>query len=277
MNKGKIVQIIGPVVGCGVRRQAARNLQRVDGGIHRAGARRPKLTLEVQQHLGDNLGAGYISMSSTEGFKRGIEVTDNGAPISMPVGEGVMGRVFNVTGEPVDEQGPVKADKYLPIQLAAAPLTDQSTSPQVLTTGIKVIDLISPVRERRQGRGIIGGAGVGKTVLTMELINNIAKSGNSAVFQCSRVSANARARAMIYVLGNGRGVMASSARRMKRGIYHSRRKRPAHPGAWFPHRPGLRPVMNEPAGERVCAWRLSALAVTEYFRDEKNQDAAAVH
>src|SRR6201999_4537202 len=96
-----------------------------------------KLTLEVQQHLGDNW-VRAVAMSSTEGLKRGYEVVDSGEPISMPCGEGVMGRVFNVTGQPVDEQGPVKADKYNPIHRAAPPLTDQSTSPQVLTTGIKV-------------------------------------------------------------------------------------------------------------------------------------------
>src|SRR6185437_14893816 len=102
-----------------------------------------KLTLEVQQHLGDNW-VRAVAMSSTEGLKRGLEVADSGAPISMPVGDGVMGRVFNVTGDPVDEQGPVKADKRLPIHRLAPPLVDQSTSPQLLTTGIKVIDLICP-------------------------------------------------------------------------------------------------------------------------------------
>ena len=132
-----------------------------------------KLTLEVQQHLGDNW-VRAVAMSSTEGLKRGYEVTDTGAPISMPVGEAVMGRVFNVTGDPVDEQGPVKADKYLPIHRAAPPLVDQSTSPQILTTGIKVIDLICPFLKGGKV-GAFGGAGVGKTVVIMELINNIAK------------------------------------------------------------------------------------------------------
>src|SRR5581483_6541535 len=100
-----------------------------------------KLTLEVQQHLGDSW-VRAVAMSSTEGLKRGFEVVDTGKPISVPVGEGVMGRVLDVTGAPVDEQGPVKADKYYPIHRAAPPLVDQTTSPQVLTTGIKVVDLI---------------------------------------------------------------------------------------------------------------------------------------
>src|SRR5882724_6703296 len=107
-------------------------------------------------------------MSCTDGLKRGLDVFDTRGPISMPVGEAVRGRVFNVSGEPVDEQGPVKADKYLPIHRAAPPLTDQSTSPQVLTTGIKVIDLICPFLKGGKV-GAFGGAGVGKTVVIMEL------------------------------------------------------------------------------------------------------------
>src|SRR5581483_1652949 len=102
-----------------------------------------QLTLEVQQHLGDRC-VRTISMAGTEGIKRGFAVSDTGGPISMPVGEGVMGRVFDVTGHPVDERGPVKAEKYYPIHRPPPPLVDQATSPQVLTTGIKVIDLICP-------------------------------------------------------------------------------------------------------------------------------------
>ena len=140
-----------------------------------------KLTLEVQQHLGDRW-VRTISMSGTEGLKRGLEVTDTGGPISMPVGPGVMGRVLDVTGAPVDERGPVQAEKYYPIHRPAPPLVDQSTSPQVLSTGIKVIDLICPFL--KGGKiGAFGGAGVGKTVVIMELINNIAKlHGGVSVF-----------------------------------------------------------------------------------------------
>src|SRR4029079_8229488 len=128
---------------------------------------------EVQQHLGDRW-VRTVSMSGTEGLRRGLPVTDTGGPISMPVGPGVMGRVLNVTGAPVDERGPVAADKYYPIHRPAPSLIEQSTSPQVLATGVKVIDLICPFL--KGGKiGAFGGAGVGKTVVIMELINNIAK------------------------------------------------------------------------------------------------------
>src|SRR5436190_13488770 len=180
MKKGKIVQVIGPVVDVEFPEDlpAIYNALTVDFKVQDQPV---KLTLEVQQHLGDNW-IRTVAMSSTEGLKRGFEVVDTGGPISMPVGEGVMGRVFNVTGEPVDEQGPVKADKYYPIHRAAPALIDQSTSPQILTTGIKVIDLICPFLKGGKV-GAFGGAGVGKTVVIMELINNIAKlHGGYSVF-----------------------------------------------------------------------------------------------
>src|SRR6266550_7043303 len=142
MNTGRIVKVLGPVVDVEFP-GALPGIYNALTVEYKVQNEPTKLTLEVQQHLGDRW-VRAISMSGTEGLKRGFEVEDSGAPISMPVGEGVMGRVFNVTGEPVDEQGPVKADKYLPIHRAPPPLVDQSTSPQVLTTGIKVIDLISP-------------------------------------------------------------------------------------------------------------------------------------
>src|SRR5258708_12206927 len=146
MNKGKIVQIIGPVVDVEFSGQlpAIYNALTVNFTVQ---SQPVKLTLEVQQHLGDNW-VRAVAMSTTEGLKRGYEVTDSGGPISMPVGEAVMGRVFNVTGDPVDEQGPVKADKYLPIHPAAPALVDQSTSPHVFTTGITVLDLICPFLKR---------------------------------------------------------------------------------------------------------------------------------
>src|SRR2546423_7530303 len=172
MNKGKIVQVMGPVWDV----EFPEGLPGIDSGLtleYKVQDQPVKLTLEVQQHLGDNW-VRTVAMSSTEGLKRGFEVVDTGAPISMPVGEGVMGRVFNVTGDVVDEQGPVKFDKRLPIHRPPPPLVDQSTSPQVLTTGIKVIDLICPFLKGGKV-GAFGGAGVGKTVVIMELINNIAK------------------------------------------------------------------------------------------------------
>src|SRR5277367_2130283 len=173
MNKGKIVQVIGPVVDIEFPEGLPSIYNAVTVNFDVPGHGKTKLTLEVQQHLGDHW-VRSVAMSSTEGLKRGLEVTDTGAPISMPVGPGVMGRVFDVTGNPVDEQGPVKADKYLPIHRAAPALVDQSPSPKVLTTGIKVIDLICPFLKGGKV-GAFGGAGVGKTVVIMELINNIAK------------------------------------------------------------------------------------------------------
>src|SRR5246127_3460798 len=171
-NKGKIVKVLGPVVDVEFSEALPGifNALTVEYEVQNEPA---KVTLEVQQHLGDKC-VRTISMSGTEGLKRGFSVTDNGAPISMPVGEGVMGRVFDVTGNPVDERGPVDAEKYYPIHRPAPPLVEQSTSPQLLPTGIKVIDLICPFLKGGKV-GAFGGAGVGKTVVIMELINNIAK------------------------------------------------------------------------------------------------------
>src|SRR3954471_876399 len=180
MNKGKIIQVVGAVVDV--------EFQGGVPGIHNAltvdfevDKHTVKLTLEVQQQLGDGR-VRTVAMSSTEGLERGLEVTDTGKPISMPVGDGVMGRVFDVTGNPVDERGPIKSDKYYPIHRPAPLLVDQSTSPQLLPTGIKVIDLVCPFLKGGKV-GAFGGAGVGKTVVIMELINNIAKlHGGVSVF-----------------------------------------------------------------------------------------------
>ncbi len=180
MNKGKIVQVIGPVVDVEFpeRTPDIYNALTVDFKVD---GHTSKLTLEVQQHLGDNW-VRAISMSGTEGLERGLEVTDTEHPISMPIGDSVMGRVFDVTGNPVDERGPVKAEKYYPIHRHAPSFVDQSPSPQVLPTGIKVIDLICPFLKGGKV-GAFGGAGVGKTVVIMELINNIAKlHGGVSVF-----------------------------------------------------------------------------------------------
>jgi F-type H+-transporting ATPase subunit beta len=264
MNKGKIVQIIGPVVDV----EFADKLP----GIYNAltvnftvQGNETKLTLEVQQHLGDNW-VRAIAMSSTEGLKRGLEVTDSGAPISMPVGEGVMGRVFNVTGEPVDEQGPVKADKYNPIHRAAPALVDQSTSPQVLTTGIKVIDLICPFLKGGKV-GAFGGAGVGKTVVIMELINNIAKlHGGISMF--AGVGERTREGNDLYYEMAEADVI--KCEKDEKG--HLKRNDQGLPILKPGSRIGLvYGQMNEPPGARLRV-ALSALAVTEYFRDEKNQD-----
>src|ERR1041384_6934935 len=246
MNKGKIVQVIGPVVDVEFtdKLPAIYNALTVDNPIQGS-----KLTLEVQQHLGDNW-VRAVAMSSTEGLKRGFEVVDTGGPISMPVGEGVMGRVFNVTGEPVDEQGPVKAEKRFPIHRPAPSLVDQSTTPQILTTGIKVIDLICPFLKGGKV-GAFGGAGVGKTVVIMELINNIAKlHGGVSVF--AGVGERTREGNDLYTEMSEAGVInQKDLGKSKIALVYGQ--------------------MNEPPGARLRVG-LSGLAITEYFRDERNQD-----
>jgi F-type H+-transporting ATPase subunit beta len=207
------------------------------------------LTLEVQQHLGDHW-VRAISMSGTEGLKRGYEVVDTGAPISMPVGEGVMGRMFDVCGNAIDERGPVKAEKYYPIHRPAPKLVDQSPSPQVLPTGIKVIDLICPFLKGGKV-GAFGGAGTGKTVIIMELINNIAKlHGGVSVF--AGVGERSREGNDLYREMSEAGVIKQdNLGASKIALVYGQ--------------------MNEPPGARLRV-ALSGLAMTEYFRDEKNQD-----
>jgi F-type H+-transporting ATPase subunit beta len=249
MNKGKIVQVIGPVVDIDFPEGLPSIYNAVTVDFEVPGHGKTKLTLEVQQHLGDHW-VRTVAMSSTEGLKRGLEVTDTGAPISMPVGPGVMGRVFDVTGNPVDERGPVVAEKYYPIHRAAPPLVDQSTSPQVLTTGIKVIDLICPFLKGGKV-GAFGGAGVGKTVVIMELINNIAKlHGGVSVF--AGVGERTREGNDLYhEMSEADVIKQKNLGESKIALVYGQ--------------------MNEPPGARLRV-ALSGLAITEYFRDEKNQD-----
>src|SRR6266516_3042877 len=248
MNKGKIVQVIGPVVDVEVQDQLPSIYNALNVEFEVLG-KTTRLTLEVEQHLGDNW-VRTVAMGSSEGLKRGYDVIDTGKPISMPVGEAVMGRIFNVTGEPVDEQGPVKADQYNPIHRSAPPLVDQSTSPQVLVTGIKVIDLICPFLKGGKV-GAFGGAGVGKTVVIMELINNIAKQhGGYSVF--AGVGERTREGNDLYHEMSEAGVInQQDLSKSKVALVYGQ--------------------MNEPPGARLRV-ALSALAITEYFRDEKNQD-----
>ena len=265
MNKGKIVQIIGPVVDVEFpdKLPAIYNALTVEYDHPAQG--KTKLTLEVQQHLGDNW-VRAVAMSTTEGLKRGMELTDAGAPISMPVGNAVMGRVFNVTGDAVDEQGPVKADKYVSIHRSAPPLVDQTTSPQVLATGIKVVDLICPFLKGGKV-GAFGGAGVGKTVIIMELINNIAKL-HGGVSMFAGVGERTREGNDLY------------AEMIEAGVIKTKKDAKGHPLIGENGLPVLDEgskiglvfgQMNEPPGARLRV-ALSALAVTEYFRDEHNQD-----
>jgi F-type H+/Na+-transporting ATPase subunit beta len=265
MNKGKIVQIIGPVVDVEFPEPLPAIYNALTVEFEVPGMGKTRQTLEVEQHLGDNW-IRCVCMGSTEGMKRGYEVTDTGKAISMPVGEAVMGRVFNVVGEPVDEQGPVKADRYNPIHRAAPALTDQSTSPQILTTGIKVIDLICPFLKGGKV-GAFGGAGVGKTVVIMELINNIAKlHGGISMF--AGVGERTREGNDLY------------NEMIEAGVIKVEKDEKGHPKKNAQGLPIIAPgskiglvygQMNEPPGARLRV-ALSALAVTEYFRDEKNQD-----
>ena len=249
MNKGKIVQVIGPVVDVEFTGQPPSIYNALTVEFDVPGQGRAKRTLEVEQHLGDDW-VRCVCMGSTEGMKRGYEVVDTGGPISMPVGDVVMGRVFNVVGETVDERGPVKAEKYYPIHRAAPTLAEQSTSPQILTTGIKVIDLICPFLKGGKV-GAFGGAGVGKTVVIMELINNIAKMhGGVSVF--AGVGERTREGNDLYTEMSEAGVIKQdNLGASKIALVYGQ--------------------MNEPPGARLRV-ALSGLAITEYFRDERNQD-----
>jgi len=248
LNKGKILKVVGPVVDVEFFETVPPiyNALTVECSVQ---GQPTKLTLEVQQHLGDK-SIRAISMSGTEGLKRGFEVTDSGGPISMPVGESVMGRIFNVTGDPVDERGPVTAEKYYPIHRPAPPLEDQTTSPQLLATGIKVIDLICPFLKGGKV-GAFGGAGVGKTVVIMELIHNIAKlHGGVSVF--AGVGERTREGNDLYHDMSEAGVIKQdNLSESKIALVYGQ--------------------MNESPGARLRV-ALSGLAITEYFRDERNQD-----
>jgi F-type H+-transporting ATPase subunit beta len=248
MAKGKIVKVSGPVVDVEFSDSlpAIYNALIVEYKVQNQPA---KLTLEVQQDLGDNV-VRTISMAGTEGLKRGFEVTDTGGPLSMPVGPGVMGRIFDVTGNPVDERGPVNAEKFYPIHRPPPPLVDQATSPQLLATGIKVIDLICPFLKGGKA-GAFGGAGVGKTVVIMELINNIAKlHGGVSVF--AGVGERTReGNDFFHEMTQAGVIKEDNLSESKIALVYGQ--------------------MNEPPGARLRV-ALSGLAITEYFRDEKHQD-----
>ena len=181
-TKGFVRQVIGPVLD--VEFPAGKlpkilNALRIEAT--NTSGQSVALTAEVQQLLGDHR-VRAVAMSSTDGLVRGMEAVDTGAPIAVPVGEGTLGRIFNVLGEPVDEQGPVNVSATAPIHRPAPRLTELETKPKVFETGIKVIDLLAPYRQGGKV-GLFGGAGVGKTVLIQELINNIAKEhGGVSVF-----------------------------------------------------------------------------------------------
>ena len=249
-NTGTIAQVIGPVVDADFSKAA--NLPKIYDALeieYEVYGKPTKLVLEVQQHLGDGW-VRAVAMSSSEGLKRGMDIKDTGAPISVPVGDEVLGRIFNVTGDPVDERGDVKTEKRYPIHRPAPPLTEQDTSATILETGIKVIDLICPFTKGGKV-GAFGGAGVGKTVVIMELINNIAKNhGGYSLF--AGVGERTREGNDLYWEMSEAGVInQENLAESKVALVYGQ--------------------MNEPPGARLRV-ALSALAMAEFFRDEQNQD-----
>ncbi|MDR2744100.1 MAG: F0F1 ATP synthase subunit beta [Desulfovibrio sp.] len=241
-NIGKVVQVIGAVV----------DVEFSDGNLpdiltaleikNPNNTDAPSLVCEVAQHLGDSV-VRTIAMDATEGLVRGMEAADTGSPIMVPVGKASVGRIINVIGRPVDELGPVKAEKYYPIHRPAPAFTDQNTKVELLETGIKVVDLLVPFPKGGK-MGLFGGAGVGKTVILMEMINNIAKQhGGSSVF--AGVGERTREGNDLYYELKEAGVLERATL-----VYGQ---------------------MNEPPGARARV-ALTALACAEYFRDEERQD-----
>jgi F-type H+-transporting ATPase subunit beta len=246
MREGRIVQVIGPVVDVefepGVL-PAIYNALEVPGlETKDVFSYSQKLVLEVAQHLGEST-VRTVAMSSTDGLTRGAKVEDTGRPISVPVGKGTLGRILNIVGEPVDKLGPVASDKTYPIHRPAPAFEDQSTSIQMLETGIKVVDLLEPYTKGGK-TGLFGGAGVGKTVLIQELIHNIAKHhGGISVF--AGVGERTREGNDLWLEFKESGIIEKTAL-----IYGQ---------------------MTEPPGARLRVG-LTGLTVAEYFRDEEGQD-----
>jgi F-type H+-transporting ATPase subunit beta len=242
---GFISQIIGPVVDVEF---PGGELPTVYSAII-VGEGESSVTCEVQQLLGSNK-VRAVSMTSTDGLKRGAAVVNTGAPITVPVGVPTLGRIFNVLGEPVDEMGPCEATAGLPIHRAAPAFTDLDTKPSVFETGIKVVDLLAPYK--RGGKiGLFGGAGVGKTVLIMELINNIARAhGGVSVF--GGVGERTREGNDLYAEMKESGVIdEKKLDNSKVALVYGQ--------------------MNEPPGARMRVG-LTALTMAEYFRDVNKQD-----
>ena len=242
-KKGNITQVIGAVVDVkfdGELPEILTALECDNGGN--------RLVLEVAQHLGES-SVRTIAMDSTEGLKRGDEVKDTGAPIQVPVGPETLGRIVNVIGEPIDEKGQISTKENWPIHRQAPSFNDQSTETEILVTGIKVIDLLAPYA--KGGKiGLFGGAGVGKTVIIMELINNIAKAhGGFSVF--AGVGERTREGNDLYHEMIESGVIKPEGTGSKAALVYGQ--------------------MNEPPGARARV-ALTGLTVAEYFRDQEGQD-----
>ena len=245
LNKGYVSQIIGPVLDI---KFPGGTLPPIYSALKIGLEDGTETIVEVQQLLGDNK-VRAVSMRSTDGLKRGVEVIDLGAPISVPVGTPTLGRIFNVIGQPVDEQGEVSFDETLPIHRDAPAFTELETKPSIFETGIKVVDLLAPYR--RGGKiGLFGGAGVGKTVLIMELINNIAKAhGGVSVF--GGVGERTREGNDLYEEMKESGVInEKNFKESKVALVYGQ--------------------MNEPPGARMRVG-LTALTMAEYFRDVNKQ------
>jgi F-type H+-transporting ATPase subunit beta len=242
-KNGKITQIIGAVVDVNFETELPEIYTALE--VQNSGN---KLILEVAQHLGEN-DVRTIAMDATEGLKRGDEVKNTGAPISVPVGPETLGRIINVIGESIDEKGEVKTKEKWPIHRAAPKFTDQATETEQLVTGIKVIDLLAPYA--KGGKiGLFGGAGVGKTVTIMELINNIAKAhGGFSVF--AGVGERTREGNDLYHEMIESGVIKTDGKGSKAALVYGQ--------------------MNEPPGARARV-ALTGLTVAEYFRDKEGQD-----
>ena len=240
---GKISQVIGAVVDVEFDGElpAIQNAVEVNNNGQR-------LVLEVAQHLGESA-VRTIAMDATEGLVRGTDAVDTGAPITVPVGPETLGRIMNVIGEPVDEGKPVKSKKHYPIHRPAPDYVDQSTEAEILVTGIKVVDLLAPYA--KGGKiGLFGGAGVGKTVLIMELINNVAKAhGGYSVF--AGVGERTREGNDLYHEMVESGVIKTDGPGSKAALVYGQ--------------------MNEPPGARARV-ALTGLTLAEYFRDEEGQD-----
>ncbi|MBZ0067888.1 MAG: F0F1 ATP synthase subunit beta [Thiobacillus sp.] len=232
MSNGKIVQIIGAVVDVEFARGA------MPGIFEALKMQTPELTLEVQQQLGDGV-VRAIAMGSTDGLRRGMDVLATGNPILVPVGQATLGRIMNVLGTPIDEQGPVDTDIHMPIHRKPPAYAEQATAVEILETGIKVIDLIMPIAKGGKV-GLFGGAGVGKTVTLMELIRNIA------------------------VAHSGFSVFAGVGERTREGndFYHEMKE-----GGVLDKVALVYGQMNEPPGNRLRV-ALTGLTMAEYFRDE---------
>ncbi len=248
-NIGTITQVIGAVVDVKFDESAIPSIYNALETEVEINGKKDKIVLEVQQQLGDGV-VRTVAMTSSEGLKRGSAVVDTKAPISVPVGNATLGRIFNVLGEPVDERGEVSTKERLPIHRSAPALAEQSTRAEILETGIKPIDLICPFLKGGKV-GAFGGAGVGKTVVIMELIHNIAKAHG------------------------GFSVFAGVGERSREGndLYHEM----IDSGVIDPKDPDKSKValvygqMNEPPGARMRV-ALTALTMAEYFRDKQSQD-----